>query len=130
MLKRLILLVFAALVITAPPLALSGCATPTAPATQSVVDEKVAIGVNAAYKAFRISVETGVNAGLIKGPLAGRLADIDNRAYQAVLLVDAAYRAAQISPTADNLAAYYAAAREAYSIIGSGQSLVDAKNGG
>lgn len=82
-------------------LSLTGCApllsaltsTPASYANQTVLDEKGAITVELAYKAARLAVETGVEAGLIKGQRALAVADLDTRAFTAVVGVRAAYRA-------------------------------------
>ena len=93
--KRILLVVLGAL-------ALAGCSfgslasMPPAPAelsNRTVLDEQAALAVELAYKATRLAGETALDAGLIKGDTARRLADIDMRAYSAVLAVRAAYRA-------------------------------------
>ncbi|WP_310534613.1 lipoprotein [Novosphingobium sp.] len=83
-------------------LALAGCSfgsvasappPPAELANRTVLDEQAALAVELAYKATRLAGETALDAGLIKGDTARRLADIDMRAYSAVLAVRAAYRA-------------------------------------
>lgn len=82
--------------IAASLLSVSACTTiPVAPVTvaqTSVLDEQGAIGVELAYKAARLAVETAVGAGLIKGQRAVTVAQLDNRAFAAVTAVRAAYR--------------------------------------
>lgn len=77
---------------------ISGCATiPTSPsdvASQTKIDEQVAVGADLAYKGFRLAVETGVSSGIIKGQLAAKLADVDNRLFSAYTLVADAYATA------------------------------------
>lgn len=91
-------------------LALPACTTvpagPGAVAETTVLDEQVAVSVELAYKAARLALETGVDAGLIKGTRATQVAELDNRAYIAVTAVRSAYRAG-------NAAAYTTAAVEA-----------------
>jgi hypothetical protein len=79
-------------------LALAACAAvPTVPtpvelADKTVLDERAVVGVELAYKAARLAVETGVDAGIIKGPLASNLRALDNTAYRAVQATREAYR--------------------------------------
>lgn len=58
----------------------------------SIKDEQALIAVNASYKGFRLGVETGVQAGLIKGELASKIAAVDNKAFAAILSLDTVYR--------------------------------------
>jgi hypothetical protein len=103
----------------AASLALSGCAglptlsLPAAPveaADQTVLDEQAALAVELAYKAARLAIETGVDAGAIRGANATRLAELDNDAYAAVLAARRAYRAG-------NATGYGAALAEARAAI-------------
>lgn len=67
---------------------------PTSPAQisqRTIVDEQAVVSVHLAYKTFRLAAEVAVDAGIVKGALAKRLADVDNKAYSAVVLVDKAY---------------------------------------
>lgn len=64
---------------------------PSSVANASKLDEQAAVTAHLGYKAFRIAVETGIGAGLIKGELAGRIATVDNQLYSALQAVDAAY---------------------------------------
>lgn len=76
---------------------LTGCATvPTGPgqvADRTILDERVAIGAELAYKAARIACEFAVDAGIIAGPRATQFRQLNTQAYNAVLAVRAAYRA-------------------------------------
>src|SRR5687767_12047803 len=111
--KRLIFAILA-------PLALSGCAglgtlagLPSAPveaAEGTVMDEQAALAVELAYKAARVAVETGVDAGTIRGERAAQLAEIDNKAFAAVQAARRAYRAG-------NATSYGAALAEARAAI-------------
>ena len=107
-------------------LCLPACATtgvpsaPVAVANATVLDEQVAIGVNLAYKAARLAVETGVEAGFIKGQRAVTVAELDNRAYAAIVAVDLAYKAGNASD-------YVSAGRQAIAAI---TALVAAAKGG
>ena len=90
------------ILLAAALLSLSGCAglsalmAPPAPATvanQTVLDEQGAIGVELAYKAARVALETAVDANMLKGAKATQAAALDNQAFAAVTGVRAAYRA-------------------------------------
>lgn len=98
-------------------LSLPGCASlaglmawPAAVANQTALDEQGAIGVELAYKASRTAMEVAVDAGLLKGPRAAQMADLDNRAFAAVTGVRAAYRAG-------NASNYYVAIADARAAI-------------
>jgi hypothetical protein len=93
--KRLLLAVSAAV-------ALAGCnpsalgtlpSSPAQAADRTTLDEQGALTVELAYSAVRLAVETGVDVGIIRGSIADRFAELDRRAYAAVLAVRAAYRA-------------------------------------
>lgn len=87
------------------PLALSlcGCAglsalsqLPPAPVTaanQTVIDEQAAISVELAYQAAARAVSLAVDLGVLRGEAASRVAELDRRAYRAVLTARAAYDA-------------------------------------
>jgi hypothetical protein len=67
--------------------------TPVSYADKVRIDEQGIITAELAYKTWRIAVETGVNAGTIKGGTATKLAELDNRIYLALQTVEAAYSA-------------------------------------
>lgn len=116
---RLILGIAAALALGACSLG-SLPAPPTSPgavANTTVLDEKLAITVEGAYKAARLVIETATDAGLIRGANATKAAAIDNKAYAAVQRVRAAYRTG-------NAASYDAAYKEASGLIGDLLALV------
>lgn len=84
-------------------LALSGCdftktglpslpPPPAAVADATTLDEQAALGVELAYQAARTAAEVAVDAGLIKGATASRLAQLDRQAFLAVTVVRQAYR--------------------------------------
>jgi len=106
-------------------LALAACTPtitniPTSPAALSdrtIADEQVAIGLELGYKAFRLALELGVDAGVIKGPRATQAAAADQRAYAALLVARAAYRTG-------NAGDYITAAREANAAIAAGVAAV------
>lgn len=120
--KRLILL--------ALPLALAACTTPLATgagvaastadavgikppvvqADKTVLDETAMTAMENFYRAARIAVETGVDAGMIKGATASRFAALDNRAYAALGVVRSAYRSG-------NAVSYRSALTEAQAAI-------------
>lgn len=92
--------------------ALAGCATlssvpssPSVVANKTVLDEQGMLAVELAYSAARIAVETGVDAGVIKGQAALRFATLDNKAFLAVAAVRQAYKAG-------NATSYSAALKE------------------
>lgn len=66
---------------------------PVALADKTVLDEKALAGVELAYKAARLTVETATDAGMITGARAGQIAVIDQRAWNAVQAARAAYAA-------------------------------------
>lgn len=86
-------------------LALAGCGplastlppAPAAVADRTTLDESAALTAELAYKAARVSVETGVDAGFIKGATAAKVATLDSAAYAALGKVRAAYRAGNAS---------------------------------
>lgn len=94
----------------AAPLALSGCATvgnlPEAPvevADSTVLDEQSMLAIEVAYKAAGLAIEAAVDAGIIRGEAATRVASLDRGAYEAVLAVRAAYRAGNATSYANAL---------------------------
>lgn len=75
---------------------MSACAMVPGPAVyanKTVLDEKAMLTAEIAYKAETVVIQTGVDAGVIKGPLAAKIAVIDNKAYLALLSARAAYAA-------------------------------------
>lgn len=113
MLRLLILSIIALLI--------SGCAgigglaagippSPVAAADQTTLDERGAIAVEIAYQAASRAVEALTDAGLIKGPTATRVAEVDRKAFAAV-------QAARTAYDASNAASYAEALREARSEI-------------
>lgn len=90
------------MILAAACLALASCAalpppasvpaSPVALADRTVADEQGLLAVELAYKAARLSVETAVDAGLIKGQRAAQFAQLDAKAYAAVQTARTAYR--------------------------------------
>lgn len=64
-----------------------------AAADATALDEKAATAVELAYQASALAILTATRAGLIEGETATKVAAADTKAYQAVLLVRAAYQA-------------------------------------
>lgn len=101
-----------AFVIGLVALALAACSTTVAPplhipapaeyAGRTAADEQAAVAVENGYKAFRLALELGVDAGVIKGERAVKAAAADRQAYNAVLIFRSAYKTAN---AADLLAA-------------------------
>lgn len=79
----------------APLLAAMGSipASPSAVADRTPLDEQAALSVELAYQAANIAVSTAVDVGALRGPNAARVAELDRRAYRAVLTARAAYDA-------------------------------------
>lgn len=108
----------AALFACATP-ALAGCAALGAPpgspselADKTTLDEKGLLGVELAYSAARTLAEIGVDAGLIKGATATRVASLDNQAYTKLELARTAY-------SLGNATTYAIALEDARTLIGS-----------
>ena len=102
--KRLILAT------TMPLLLLTGCTfgevastPPAVVASRTVLDEQGVLAVELAYKAARLAVEAGVDAGAIKGETALRFADLDNKAFLAVTVARNAYAAGNAASYSDAL---------------------------
>lgn len=70
-----------------------GVAPPSEHADKTVLDEQGMLAAELAYKAARVAVEIGVDAGLIRGETATRVAAIDDQAYAALGVARSAYRA-------------------------------------
>lgn len=102
-------------------LSLPACTTiPTAPvdvANQTVVDEQAALSVELAYQAAALAVTTAAKVGALKGENAAKAAELDNKAYSAVLAVRRAY-------DTGNATSYAAAASTARSDIAALLALV------
>lgn len=105
------------LLLLAAPLALASCnglavppVTPGQVADRTVLDEQAALGVELAYKAWRLALETVVDSGLLRGEKAKQVAALDNRAYAAVKAVRSAYQAG-------NAASYTRAVKDARAAI-------------
>jgi hypothetical protein len=118
--KKILLLV---LCLFAVPLA--ACAelasVPTSPSSvtnTTKLDEQAALTAQLAYKSWRIAVETGVNAGLIKGQLATHVAQLDNQLYSALQAVDAAYSAGNAASFATAIGNFNTALTVGYTAIG------------
>jgi hypothetical protein len=108
------------------PLALTACAgglsLPTAPAqvaNATVLDEQGALGVELAYKAFRTALELATDAGVLRGAAASKAADLDARAYLAVLAARGAYKAGNAGSYAEAVNDARAAITAALAAIGS-----------
>jgi hypothetical protein len=112
------------IIIAAAALALAGCETPQIPASpadaanQTILDERAALGAELAYKAARTAVEVAVDAGIIKGEGAARVAAYDNRAYSALQSARAAYRTANASSYAAALTEAHAAISDMIKLLG------------
>lgn len=116
-----------ALIVAALALPLGGCdtlsnvaassaglpASPAAVCDRSQWDENAGIGVETAYKAWRIAVEAALDANWIKGAFALRIAELDNKAYAFTLATQKAYDAC-------NAASYLAASRSAIAALKDG----------
>ena len=89
------------LILVSLALALPGCATlggmlppsPAAVSDRTVLDEQAALSVELAYQAAGIAIRAATATGVVRGETATRIAELDSRAYRAVLAVRAAYDA-------------------------------------
>lgn len=110
-------------------LALSGCgglsdavnsipASPVAVAESTTLDEQGALAAELAYKAARIAVETGVDAGVIKGATAAKVAQLDQRAFAALGVVRKAYAAGNAASYASALTTVRAAIADLLTLTG------------
>jgi len=100
---------------------LNGCVTvpsPAALANSTKADEQGINTLELAYKTWRLAVETGVNAGTIKGQLAGHIADIDNKLYSALQSAEAAYQSANSTTYNDAVKQFNTALADGYASIG------------
>lgn len=100
----------AILLLLLAPLALSACSTvpavppsPGSVADTTVLDERAAIAVESAYQAAGLALEVAVDAGLLRGENAARAAELEQRAYDAVQAVRAAYDAGNAATYAEAL---------------------------
>lgn len=117
-------LAFSPIVLSACTPLLDGVANPSTAANLTKRDEQAVNTAELAYKGFRLTVETGVNAGLIKGQLAGKLRELDNQLYSKLVLVETAYNAA-------NATSLTAAIADFNVILGNANAVVaDANAGG
>ena len=66
---------------------------PAVVATKTVLDEQGALAAELAYNAAPIAAETGVDAGLIRGATAAKIATLDVKAFAALKIVHQAYSA-------------------------------------
>lgn len=107
-------------------LSLQGCAlmsaltAPPAPveaANRTILDEQVALSIEFAYQASAQAIGVAADAGLLRGDNARKAAEIDRKAYRAVVAVRAAY-------DAGNATSYGAAAVNARAAIAELLSLV------
>ena len=111
------------------PLALMACggvtgvinsipASPAAVADSTVLDEQGALAAELAYKAARVAVETAVDAGLIRGPAAAKIAKLDRQAFAALGVVRKAYAAGNAASYASALTAARSAISDLLTLTG------------
>ena len=105
--------------------ALSACTPPAtippapgAIADKTVLDEQGALAAELAYKAARIALETGVDAGVIRGATAARIAALDAKAYAALRVVRRAYEAGNATSYAAALVTVRAAIADLLTLTG------------
>lgn len=91
--------------------------SPAAMAGATVIDEKALAGAELAYKAMRTAGVIAVDAGALKGDDAARIADLDNRAYAALIAARTAYQAG-------NARDYASAIGDALRLIGDAQAIL------
>ncbi|WP_375194631.1 hypothetical protein [Sphingobium sp.] len=105
--------------------ALPGCTpvntippAPGAVADKTTLDEQGALAAELAYKAARIAIETGVDAGLIRGATAAKIATLDAKAYAALGIVRKAYAAGNAASYASALTTARAAVADLLTLTG------------
>jgi hypothetical protein len=93
--KKILLILGAALALSAcNPTAAGPVSTPAEVSNRTAMDEQAAVSVELAYKAFRTALELAVDAGVLKGDNAVKAAKADQTAYNAILVMRAAYKTA------------------------------------
>lgn len=97
-----------------------GVAPPSTVADRTILDEKVGISVELAYKAWRVALETALDAKLVPASKAAQLAALDKKAYDATLIVQGAY-------ATGNATSYRAAADEAIATLRQALALLRGK---
>ena len=117
-----------AIALAASSLSLASCdlggaikSVPTSPsqvADRTVIDEQGMQAVELAYKASRLAVETGVDAGFIRGPAAAKFAVLDNKAYAALGVLRGAYRTANAKGYGDALTNARQAVTDLFALTG------------
>ena len=116
------------LILAGLAIALSGCglltlpagipAAPAAVANTTVLDEQAALGVELAYKAERIALETAVDAGRLTGARATQAATLDDKAFAAVKVARRAYLAGNATDYATAIAQARLAVTDTLAILG------------
>lgn len=91
---------------------------PGAVADKMMLDEQGALAAELAYKAARIAIETGVDAGLIRGAAAAKIATLDAKAYAALGVVRKAYAAGNAVSYATAITTARAAIADLLSLTG------------
>ena len=91
---------------------------PGAVADKIVLDEQGALAAELAYKAARVAIETGLDAGLIRGATAARVAVLDKKAYAALGVVRKAYEAGNAASYTAAIATARAAISDLLSLTG------------
>lgn len=115
--KRLMLLAAAFALTPLTACDFGSTASPASVANTTILDEQVAVSIELAYKAARTALETGVDAGLIKGELATKVALADNKAFAATQAVQQAYKAGNASNYASAAIQAQAAIRDLLAAI-------------
>ena len=93
-------------------------ASPVAAANQTVLDEQAMLAVELAYKAARTAAELAVDTGLLEGPAAARVAELDNKAFRAVAVVRSAYATGNAGSYGEALSEARAATAELLALVG------------
>lgn len=109
------------LIIVAALCSLSACVSvpsPQALANSTKIDEQSINTLELAYKSWRLAVETGIHAGLIKGQLATHVAQLDNQIYSALVAAQSAYNGANAGDYNAAVANFNTALTVGYSAIG------------
>ncbi len=90
---------------------------PAAIADTTVLDEQAGVGVELAYKGFRLVAEAAVDSGQVTGSNAAKLQAFDLKAKAAVDTVRLAFEAGNSNSYTDAVAKAYAAIAGGHSII-------------
>jgi hypothetical protein len=119
--RRLLIIAAAALSLAAP-LAACGGLTADPPLAETLADERALFAAEAAYFGAASAAEAAVDAGVLSGEPAGLAADYLDRGYAALQVARRAHAAGNATEAAT-------AAREALLAIGAAQAIIRPRPG-